>query len=58
MRVGGKGAFGATDFQTAFAQHRKGLRAGDFVNQVRVDVKYGWSAFVLGDHVCVPDFFK
>ena len=54
----GDGAVGAADFQPALAQAGEGLRRGDFVDQVQVNVQDGRGVRLLGDDVRVPDFFE
>ena len=54
---GGDGQIGAADFEAALAQALKGLRRGDFVDQVQVDVEQGGRAGLFVDHVRVPEFF-
>ena len=54
----GDGFIGPADFQSALAQAGKGLRRGDFVDQVQVDIQDGRGIRLLGHNVSVPDFFK
>ncbi|MNM67158.1 hypothetical protein D3C81_786780 [compost metagenome] len=51
------GAVGTTRLQAALAQFGEGLRRGDFVDQVQVDVQHGGCAVGFGDDdVRVPQF--
>ena len=57
MVRGGESQVGAADFQTARAQAFEGLRGGDFMDQVQVDVEQRRSAGLLVDDVGIPEFF-
>jgi hypothetical protein len=46
------------DFDAAFFEAFEGLRAGDFVDEMFVDVKHGRAAVDGFDDMPVPDFFK
>jgi hypothetical protein len=52
---GGHDGAGAPDLAAGLAQAFKGLRAGDFVHQVAVDVEDGGAVFFGVDDVLVPD---
>ena len=54
----GKRAVGEADLQPQIAQHAEGLRAGDFMDQMRADQQLRLSVAQLAHSVCVPDFFK
>ena len=63
VRRGGRGVIHGrdgqvrpADFQAAVAQRLEGLRGGDFVAQVQIDINQTGRAGLLGDHVVVPDF--
>ncbi len=53
---GGDGEIGAADFEAAFAQALEGLRRGDFVHQMQIDVDKAGRAGLFVDDVGVPDF--
>ena len=54
---GRDGQIRPADFEPAVAQRLEGLRRGDFVTQVQIDVDQRGGAGFLGDDVAVPDFF-
>src|SRR6266404_2694536 len=54
MVHGGERALGASYAQAALAQHREGLRGGDLVNQVQVDVEHRRRVGALGAHLVTP----
>ena len=51
MIHGGERALGAPYAEAALAQHREGLRGGDLVDQVQVDVEHGGGVRALGAHL-------
>ena len=55
---GGRGPIGAAHFQAARPQAGEGLRRGDFVDKVQIDVQHRGRAGLLRDDVRVPDFVK
>ena len=55
---GGDGAVGAAELATGHAEAVEGLRAGDLVDEVEVDVEDGGLACGGGDEVLVPEFFE
>ncbi len=55
---GGDGTVGTADLAAGDAQALKGLRRGDLVEQLQVDVEHGGLALRLDDHVLLPDFFE
>ena len=54
----GDGAIGPTDLAIGEAEALEGLRAGDLVDEVEVDVEDGGLIGGFGDEVLLPDFFK
>ena len=54
----GDGAVGAAKLAVGHAETVEGLRAGDFVNEVKVDVEDRGFACGFGDEVLLPDFFE
>ena len=55
--VGGcDGQIGATDFKAAIAQPLEGLRRGDFVHQMKIDVNKAGGAGLFMDDVGAPYF--
>ena len=50
--------FRMAELATGDAQAFEGLRAGDFVDELQVDVEDGGLACGLGDDVLLPDFFE
>ena len=54
---GGDGQVGTADFEAALAQTLEGLRRGDFMHQVQVDVEQRGRARLFVDYVGVPEFF-
>ena len=55
---GGDASIGTADFAAGQAKAFKGLRRGDLVKQLQVDVEQGWLARGLDDYVLLPDFFE
>jgi len=55
---GREGQFGAANFAAGHAQSFEGLRAGDLVDEVAVDVEQDRSVIEGFDDVAVPEFFK
>jgi hypothetical protein len=55
---GGDASIGTANFAAGQAQAFKGLRRGDFVEQLQVDVEERWLACGLDDYVLFPDFFE
>ena len=55
---GGDTTVGAADLAAGHAQAFKGLRRGDLVQQLQVDVEQGWLALRLDHHVLLPDLFE
>ncbi len=55
---GGDGAVGAAELAAGHAEAVEGLRAGDLVDEVKVDVEDGGFARGFGDEVLLPDFFE
>ena len=47
----GESLIRAADFQSALAQAREGLRRGDFVHKVQVNVEDGWGIGLFGDNM-------
>jgi len=54
----GESLIGTADFESTLAQTREGLRRGDFMHEVQVNVEDGGRTFLLGDNVGIPDFLK
>ena len=54
----GDGAVGAAQLAAGEAETVEGLRRGDLVDEVQVDVEQRGFACGLGDEVLLPDFFK
>ena len=54
----GDGAVGAAELAAGHAQAVEGLRAGDLVDEVEVDVEDRGFAGGFGDEVLLPDFFE
>ena len=54
----GEGFLGAADFQSALAQTREGLRRGDFMHEVQVNIKDGWGFRLFSNNMRVPDFLE
>ena len=54
---GGDGQIGPAHFEAALAQALEGLRRGDFVHQVQVDVEQRGRAGLLRGRRGVPEFF-
>ena len=52
----GQGTLRRPDLAMAQAQAFEGLRAGDFVHQVPVDINERCAVGVIGDQMVVPDF--
>ena len=44
--------------QAPFSKCGERLRGRDFVNQVGIDVEHGWRAFILRNHVRIPNLFE
>ena len=55
---GGDVAVGAAELAAGEAEAFEGLRAGDLVDELEVDVEDGGLAGGLGDDVVLPDFFE
>ena len=55
---GGDVALGMAERAVGEAEAFEGLRAGDFVDQLEVDVEDGGLAGGFGDDVLLPDFFE
>ena len=53
---GGDGEVWATDFEAAGAKAGEGLRAGDFVDEVEIDIEQGGCAGLFVDFMVVPNF--
>jgi hypothetical protein len=58
MIRGGYDLFGPEDLDAAFVESVEGLRTGDFMYEVSVDIEYGGAALDGFDDVTVPDLFK
>jgi hypothetical protein len=54
----GYGAVWATEFAASHAEAVEGLWAGDFVDEVQVDVDDRGLALRCGYQVLLPDFFE
>ena len=54
----GDGAVGAAELAAGHAEAVEGLRAGDLVDEVQVDVEDRGFACGFGDEVLLPDFFE
>ena len=55
---GGDGAIGAAHLAAGEAEAFEGLRRGDLVDQLQVDVEQRRLALGRDDDVLVPDFFE
>ena len=55
---GGDGAIGAADLAAGEAEALEGLRGGDLVDELQVDVEDGGLACGFDDDVLLPDFFE
>ena len=55
---GGDGAVGAAELAACHAEAVEGLRGGDLVDEMQVDVEERRFALGLGDEVLLPDFFE
>jgi hypothetical protein len=55
MIHGGYGPIRAAHTQPASAQAREGLRAGNLMNQMEIDVEYGRTVRFGGDDMGIPD---
>ena len=53
---GGDDGADAPDLATGLSQAFEGLRAGDFVHQVTIDIEDGGAVFFGVDYVFVPEF--
>ena len=51
----GEGALGLADLAVGQAQALEGLRAGDLVNEMAVDIEEAGAVLLLGDEMLVPD---
>jgi hypothetical protein len=51
-------AVGATEFAAGHAETVEGLRAGDFVDEVQVNIEERGLSRGFGDEVLLPDFFE
>ena len=55
---GGDVAVGAAELAAGEAEAFEGLRRGDLVDELEVDVEDGGLACGFGDEVVLPDFFE
>lgn len=55
---GSDGFIGAAHFEATLTEASEGLRRGDFVNQVQVNIQHGGRVGLLRDDVVVPDFLE
>ena len=55
---GGKGALGVTHFQPEVTQHAESLRAGDFMNEMTIDINGILSALYFFYDMGIPDLVK
>jgi hypothetical protein len=54
----GDGAISPAEFAAGHAEAVEGLRAGDLVDEVEIDVEDAGFACGLGDEMLLPDFFE
>jgi hypothetical protein len=56
--LGGDRQVGSTNRSTGDAQAFECLRAGDFMDQMQIDIKHRLLAGFVVHHVLIPDFFE